>query len=120
MTEDEWRSLHERERQHNIRLMFQDLPSCRKCNDHGYWTIVYPKGYDTIRPCDCAAGKKRWGADTYAEMDSRDEKTWWDDMRMFFGGNNRQETEQIMAQYQLVQKESRSPKAEIVKVWVKK
>lgn len=120
MTEDEWRALHEKERQHNIRLMFQDLPSCRKCNDHGYVTIIFPKGYEAIRPCDCASAHKRFGENTFTEMNSRDEKTWWGDMAWYFGGKDRQETEEIMSQYKLEQLPCRSPRSEVVWKWVKK
>lgn len=101
--------------------LFREMPVCLLCGDHGYWTIKYPKGgYETIRPCNCETAHKRFGQDTYNEMDNRDEKTYWDDMRMYFGGKDRKETEAIMAQYELVKKELKYPKAERVYEWVRK
>lgn len=33
---------------------------CRECNDHGYVTVVYPTGYEELRPCGCAAGHRNF------------------------------------------------------------
>ena len=103
----------------NLRTMFNDLPRCRKCNDHGYWTIIYQTGYDTIRPCDCTAAYERWGESTFEEMNNRPENLYWDDMRMYFGGNTKAETQEIMRKYRLVTMEQHSPRSEIVKKYVK-
>ena len=57
----------------SVRTMFNELPKCRKCADHGYVTIMYPKGYNTIKICDCTAAHERWGEATFDEIYDRPE-----------------------------------------------
>ena len=104
----------------NVRMMFNELPKCRKCADHGYVTIMYPRGhYSTIKICDCAVAHERWGEDTFREIYDRPDNLYWDDMRMYFGGRNKEETQAIMRQYRLVQMEQKTPRSEIVKRYIK-
>ena len=103
----------------SVRTMFNELPKCRKCADHGYVTIMYPKGYNTIKICDCTAAHERWGEATFDEIYDRPESLYWDDMRMYFGGNNKAETQAIMRQYRLVTMEQKTPRSEIVRKYVK-
>lgn len=117
----DFRDLRARQAKIGTDAVFKEMPICTLCGDHGYWTIRYPRGgYETIRPCNCQAAKDRFGANTFEEMDNRDAKTYWDDMRMYFGGKDREETERIMGQYTLVKKPLKYPKAERVYEWVRK
>lgn len=115
-----WRNLREQQAAKGTRAVFDELPICQVCNDHGYWTIVYPTKYSTIRPCNCKAAYDRFGSATFEEMDQRPEKEWWLDMQMYFGGKTPQETKAIMDQYELVEKKHKHPKAERVFEYKKK
>nr|DAV01134.1 MAG TPA: hypothetical protein [Bacteriophage sp.] len=95
------------------------MPICTVCNDHGYWTVEYPKGYSTIHPCDCEKAHKRFGSNTYEQM-RVDEETYWSDQRMYFGGKDKNETVQIKKQYVMVERKQKHPKAERVFEWVRK
>ena len=115
-----WQNLRERQAKVGTKEVFDELPVCTKCNDRGYWTIIYPNGYDAIHLCDCEKAHKRWGADCYTEMNSRPEDVWWQDMAFYFGGKNRAETKAIMEQYELREKSRKHPKAERVFEYKKK
>lgn len=114
-----WTNLRERQSEMGTRAVFDEIPICTVCNDHGYWTIEYPKGYSTIHPCDCETAHKRFGSKTYQEMEV-DDKTYWSEMRMYFGGKDKAETRDIMSQYVQVEVKKKAPKAEKVLKWVRK
>ena len=67
-----------------------DEVRCELCNDYGWQTIIYPTGYETVRPCSCAAARKAFGE---KEL-KREFPAWWGDM--MFGPN------EIPSQYELV------------------
>lgn len=114
-----WTNLRERQSEIGTRAVFDEMPICTICNDHGYWTIEYPKGYSTIHPCDCETAHKRFGSKTFQEMEV-DDKTYWSEMRMYFGGKDKAETREIMSQYVQVEVKKKAPKAEKVLKWVRK
>lgn len=121
MNEEDWKILHEKERQHNLRLMFQDLPKCKKCNDRGYVTIVYPMKYTTVKPCDCEKAHERFGENTFNGSETTLSDTeYWQTMQLYFGGSTFEETQEIMKQYVKVKRKTRYPKEEIVYEWVKR
>ena len=115
-----WRNLREQQAEKGTRAVFDELPICQLCNDHGYVTIIYPTKYSTIRVCNCKAAHERFGDATFEEIGTRPEKEWWLDMQMYFGGRDKAETQAIMRQYELVEKEHKHPKTERVFVWKKK
>lgn len=117
--EKAWTNLRERQSEMGTRAVFDEMPICTICNDHGYWTIEYPKGYSTIHPCDCETAHKRFGSKTFQEMEV-DDKTYWSEMRMYFGGKDKAETREIMSQYVQVEVKKKAPKAEKVLKWVRK
>lgn len=47
---------------------------CRECNDKGYVMVVYPTGYEELRPCNCAAGHERF---PYLFSEEFDRKAKW-------------------------------------------
>ena len=114
-----WTNLRERQSEMGTRAVFDEMPICTVCNDHGYWTIEYPKGYSTIHPCDCETAHKRFGSKTFQEMEV-DDKTYWSEMRMYFGGKDKAETRDIMSQYVQVEVKKKAPKAEKVLKCVRK
>lgn len=107
-----WRNLREQQAEKGTRAVFDELPICQLCNDHGYVTIIYPTKYSTIRVCNCKAAHERFGDATFEEINTRPEKEWWLYMQMYFGGKNRAETQEIMNKYVLVELERKAPKAE--------
>lgn len=115
-----WRTLREQQAEKGTKAVFDELPICQVCNDHGYVTIKYPSIYSAIRVCNCKAAHDRFGADTFEEINSRSEKDWWDDMRFYFGGANRQETKAIMDQYELVKRPDKYPKCEVIMEYKRK
>ena len=48
------------ERDHNLKVLWDNSVHCTKCNDYGYTMRVYPAGYEYMIPCDCAAAKERF------------------------------------------------------------
>lgn len=116
-----WTNLRERQAERGTRAIFDELPVCQICHDHGYWTIRYPLGgYEAIHLCNCKKAHERWGSKCYEEMDNRPEDLYWDDMRMYFGGKNKAETRAIMSEYELVTLRSKYPKDEVVMEYRKK
>ena len=55
------RAANRREEQdHNLRVLWSNSVSCRKCNDFGYTLRIYPTGYEYVIPCDCARARERF------------------------------------------------------------
>lgn len=57
---------------------------CRKCNDYGFVNIIYPKGYEAVRPCSCEKARKTFGEAILKETAS-DLPDW--KVEMLFGVN---------------------------------
>lgn len=41
----------------------QDQASCWECNDYGFITVIFPTGYEAVRPCNCEAADRQFGKD---------------------------------------------------------
>lgn len=115
-----WTDLRERQAERGTREVFDELPVCLKCHDWGFWTVIFPNGYNAIHLCDCKKGHERWGSACYEEMNSRTEDLWWDDMRRYFGGESRKGTQRIMDQYELVKRPDKYPKCEVIMEYKRK
>lgn len=67
---------------------------CPKCNDHGYITVLYPTGYEELRPCDCMAAHEQFSGAFTDEFARKCEQIteatkpfsdgWWKDMKYMF------------------------------------
>lgn len=76
-----------------FRMQSRETILCRKCNDHGFITIVYPKGYESVRVCDCETARRQNGENVY-KLQSEPMPRWKEEM--LFGAN------EIPSQYELV------------------
>lgn len=65
--------------QEDARRAFAEAVKCKACNDHGFINIIYPSGHEAIRPCTCQEGRRRYGDNVYALVNSGMPK-WRSDM----------------------------------------
>lgn len=78
----------------NVRQIFDNAVRCTECNDHGFKTIVYPSGDETIRPCDCVTGHLMFGDNAF-KMNEMEMPRWKQDI--YFNGRNPGEFKLIRA-----------------------
>lgn len=71
----------------------EDQPACRECNDHGFINIIFPTGYEAVRPCRCQAATRQFGQDAMKYATEQNPK--WR-IAALFGEN------EIPSQYKLV------------------
>lgn len=69
--------------------------NCRKCNDFGFVTIIYPTGYETVRPCSCQKAELSFGRAFMQKVAEGEPMPEWK-QDMLFGRN------EIPSQYKLV------------------
>lgn len=69
--------------------------NCRKCNDYGFVTIVYPTGYEAVRPCSCQKAELAFGRSFMQKVAEGEPLPEWK-QEMLFG------RDEIPSQYKLV------------------
>lgn len=69
--------------------------SCWECNDFGFINIVYPTGYEAVRPCNCANADRAFGENIMAKAKNPEPMPEWKIEKLF--GKN-----EIPSQYKLV------------------
>lgn len=69
--------------------------SCWDCNDYGFINIIYPTGYEAVRPCNCSRADRAFGEKIMAKAKDPEPLPEWK-QEMLFGKN------EIPSQYKLV------------------
>ena len=108
----------EDEREFNVHLAMQNAVKCRKCNDFGYVTIVYPNKADSVVACDCDAGHRFMGPKywrTREQLDRENAKRPPETILMLFNGNRDEAADEVMKRYQLVKEQPRGKRPIVYK-----
>ena len=103
--------------EHNVRVMFQNAVRCTDCNDYGYVQIIYPSGYEAIRPCDCQAGHQRFGKHVFEKMGNEDMPV--RQKMMLFGIKSEKEFPEEIRKYRIVKYKPGTSKEVVTWRWEK-
>lgn len=78
-----------------------DRVSCWDCHDYGFITVIYPTGYEAVKPCNCQKADQVFGKNAMQKASTGEQMPEWK-KDMLFGPN------EIPSQYELV-RVSRQP-----------
>lgn len=102
------------EHEHNLQVLWANSVRCPDCNDNGYVIILYPSGYEKLKPCDCEVGHHMFGEKYWKDREGYEMPRW--EKAMLFKTDEKN-VDREMQRYKLVTIKPFSPKGVICKKW---